>query len=108
MVACRNTTAAAQRAISAVTVLEAWDEQVSVLAVVSDGGPEPRDATARFALLADRVDAIVRVPYVRDLRLVDDPAEADLPRRARCALAEIRGVAERHADRRVGSRGESR
>ncbi|GAA2140016.1 hypothetical protein GCM10009727_36890 [Actinomadura napierensis] len=55
VLAARNTAAAAKCATAAIGVLHDWDEQVAALAIVSDGGPESRDATARFALLEARV-----------------------------------------------------
>ncbi|WP_346049690.1 hypothetical protein, partial [Actinomadura chokoriensis] len=55
-----------------------------------DGGPESREATARFALLEGRVTGVVRVPHVRALRLVEDPSEVVLPGKARQALDELR------------------
>ena len=51
---------------------------------------EPRDATARFALLEWQVGGIVRVPYVRALRLVDDPVEVVLSGKAQAAVDELR------------------
>ncbi|KAB2388694.1 hypothetical protein [Actinomadura montaniterrae] len=63
---------------------------MAALAIVSDGGPESRDATARFALLEARVGGIVRVPHVRQLRLVEDPTEVVLPGKARHAIEQLR------------------
>ncbi|MFI0484363.1 hypothetical protein [Actinomadura sp. 9N215] len=93
VLAVRNTAMAAKHATAAIGALRAWDERVSALAIVSDGGPESRDATARFALLEGRVGGTVRVPHVRAFRLVEDPAEVDLPGRARQALDELRRLA---------------
>ncbi|WP_344284413.1 hypothetical protein [Actinomadura napierensis] len=93
VLAVRNTAAAATRATAAIGVLHDWEEQVAALAIVSDGGPESRDATARFALLEARVGGIVRVPYVRQLRLVEDPAEVVLPGKARHAIDQLRRLA---------------
>jgi hypothetical protein len=64
-----------------------------VLAVVGDGLPEPAAAAYRFQLLAARVDAVVRVPFIASLRTADDPAEVDLSRRARRSIASIRAEA---------------
>ncbi|MEU8804896.1 hypothetical protein [Spirillospora sp. NPDC048819] len=86
----RNTAVAAKDATAAIGALSDWDERVSALAIVSDGGPESREATARFALLAGRVGGVVRVPRVRGLRLVEDPCVIDLPGKARRALDELR------------------
>ncbi|MFG2015660.1 hypothetical protein [Actinomadura geliboluensis] len=86
----RNTAVAAKDATTAIGALWDWGERVAALAVVSDGGPESRDATARFALLQGRVAGVVRVPHVRALRLVEDPRVVALPGRARQALAELR------------------
>ncbi|QFG22842.1 hypothetical protein [Actinomadura sp. WMMB 499] len=90
LLAVRNTAAAARCATAAIAVLRQGGEGVAGLAIVSDGGPEPRDATARFALLEWQVGGVVRVPYVRALRLVEDPAEVALPAKAQQALEELR------------------
>lgn len=90
VVAARNTPVAARNATAAIGALCDWDERVSALAIVSDGGPESREATARFALLDGRVGGVVRVPHVRALRLVEDPAAVDLPSKARHAIDELR------------------
>ncbi|MFB4298448.1 hypothetical protein [Actinomadura sp. NTSP31] len=95
VLAARNTAVAATRATAAVGVLHEWDEQVAALAIVSDGGPETRDATARFALLQARVGGIVRVPHVRQLRLAEDPAQVLLQGKARHALQQLRGLLDR-------------
>jgi hypothetical protein len=92
VLAVRNTAVAAKRATAAIGVLHEWDKQVTALAIVSDGGPETRDATARFALLQARVGGIVRVPHVRQLRLVEDPTQVVLPGKARHALQQLRGL----------------
>ncbi|WP_152563848.1 hypothetical protein [Actinomadura welshii] len=95
VLAVRNTAMAAKSATAAIGALHDWDERVSALAIVSDGGPESRDATARFALLEGRVGGVVRVPHVRELRLVEDPAGVVLPRKAQQALDELRRLAGR-------------
>ncbi|MEV5831469.1 hypothetical protein AB0L25_38465 [Spirillospora sp. NPDC052242] len=92
VLAARNTATAAKDATAAVAVLRRGDQGVAALAIVGDGGPEPRDATARFALLEWQVGGVVRVPHVRALRLVDDPAAVMLPGKARQALDELRGL----------------
>jgi len=88
----RNTTHAAGRATTAVNAITWVGERIAVLAVVSDGLPEPAEARYRFRLLEARVGGIVRVPFVPLFRLVGDPADAALPRRARAALAHIRAL----------------
>ncbi len=88
----RNTTHAAGRATTAVNAITWVGERIAVLAVVSDGLPEPAEARYRFRLLEARVGGIVRVPFVPLFRLVGDPADAALPRRARAALADIRAL----------------
>jgi hypothetical protein len=95
VVVCRNTAWSAAQATKAVAAVSQQSEQVAVLAVVSDGWPEPAAARHRFRLLEPQVGAIVRIPFVVGLRLGDDPAEAPLPRRARRALAEVRAAASR-------------
>jgi hypothetical protein len=93
----RNTVPASASATASVGALTSQGGTVAVLAVVSDGLPEPGEAAYRFRLLAPGVGAIVRVPFVAALRAASDPAVVDLPRRARRALAEIRSVAQAHA-----------
>jgi len=90
VLAARNTAVAAKNATAAIGALHGWDEQVSALAIVSDGGPETREASARFALLEARVGGVVRVPHVRALRLVEDPCVVALPGKARQALDKLR------------------
>jgi hypothetical protein len=93
----RNTVAAAARATAAVNAITWQGEQIAVLVIVSDGFPEPPAAGYRFQVLASRVGAIVRVPFIASLRAADDPAQADLPRRARRSIADIRAKAFAHA-----------
>ena len=101
LVACRCTTWSALKASAAITSLTRNGGQVTVLAVVSDGWPEPPVATAWFRLLSAQVGTVVRVPFVPWLRLCNDPALARLPRAARQALTRIRtitGLTEGHRD----------
>lgn len=86
----RNTTPAAGAAIATVNAITRPGGRVAVLAVVSDGLPEPAEARYRFRLLEARVGGVVRVPFVPAFRAVGHPAAVELPRRARKALAEIR------------------
>ncbi len=81
---------AATIAVKAVTM--AW-ARVSVLAIVSDGWPEPPTSTIRFQLLEPQADAIIRIPFVPGMRLADEPAAVPIPRQARRAINEIRAVA---------------
>ncbi|MBV9444672.1 MAG: hypothetical protein JO345_02055 [Streptosporangiaceae bacterium] len=67
-----------------------------MLAVVSDGWPEPPIATAWFRLLSAQVGAVVRVPFIPWLRLCNDPALVKLPRAVRHALATIRLITGTH------------
>lgn len=92
IVACRPTAWSARAATTAVTAVTRAGGRVSVLAVVSDGWPEPPAATARFRLLEPHVQVVVRVPFVPGLRLTDDPATVALPRRAVRALDDIRAA----------------
>lgn len=108
VLAVRNTAAAATRATAAIGVLREWEERVAALAIVSDGGPESRDATARFALLEARVGGIVRVPHVRQLRLVEDPTEVVLPGKARHAIDQLCRLVGEDGDRAAARRGERR
>jgi hypothetical protein len=89
----RNTVAAAGRATAAVNAITGHGERVAVLAVVSDGLPEPAAAAYRLRVLGHRVGVIVRVPFVAALRAADDPARVDLPRKASRALTGIRAGA---------------
>jgi hypothetical protein len=93
IVVCRNTVPAARHATRAVTALHACGEQISALAIVSDGTrAEPADASARFALLEGRLGGTVRIPFVPALRLVDDPTSVALPAKARRALAHLQDL----------------
>jgi hypothetical protein len=89
----RNTAVSAARAIGAANAIKWQGERIAVLAIVSDGLPEPAAAAYRFQVLAARVDAVVRVPFIASLRTADDPAQVDLPRNARRAMADIRAKA---------------
>jgi hypothetical protein len=95
LVACRNTAWSASRATAAVAAVTGMGGRVAALAVVSDGWPEPRTATARFRLLEPQVGAVIRVPFVPGLRLADNPADVPLPRSARRALDQIRAATGR-------------
>jgi hypothetical protein len=96
VLAARNTVAAAGRAVEAATVITGQGLQVAVLVVVSDGLPEPADASYRFRVMEARVGAVVRMPFVPALR-VASPLQVDLPRKALRALAEIRALAQQQA-----------
>ncbi len=89
----RSSAAAAARAVTATGMLAAQGVQVTVLAVIGDGLPEPAEARYRFRVLDGRVGAVVRVPFIPAFRLAADPLAVTLPRRARRALAEIRALA---------------
>ncbi|WP_433136137.1 hypothetical protein ACQPZ8_28345 [Actinomadura nitritigenes] len=108
VLAARNTAAAATRATAAIGVLREWDERVAALAIVSDGGPESRDATARFALLEARVGGIVRIPHVRRLRLAENPAEVVLPGKARHAIDQLRRLVDDAGDNATTRHGQCR
>ena len=89
IVVTRNNAPASVRAEAVVSALADRGIHVAVLAVISDGLPEPWTATYRFRVLSARVGWVVRVPYVGMLRSVEDPAQARLPRAARRAVARI-------------------
>ncbi|HVB46445.1 MAG TPA: hypothetical protein VNF47_27560 [Streptosporangiaceae bacterium] len=93
IVTCGTTAHAAHAATAAVTAVTRAGAAVCVLAVVSDGWPEPPVTAARFRLLEPQIGAIVRVPFVPGLRLADDPAAVPLPRQARRAVEQIRAAA---------------
>ncbi len=92
VLAARNTAMAAKHATAAIGALRDWDEQVAALAIVNDGGPESRDAIARFALLEGRVGGMVRIPHARALRMAEDPSMVVLPGKARQAVNELRSL----------------
>jgi len=92
----RNTVAAAGRAVTAVAAVTGSGLPVAVLAVISDGLPEPADARYRFRVLDGRVP-VVRVPFTAAFRAVGSPLQVSLPRRARQALAQIRALAAEQA-----------
>ena len=85
-----STASAAARAVTATGLLAAQGVQVTVLAVIGDGLPEPAEARYRFRVLDGRVGAVVRVPFIPAFRLAADPLSVTLPRKAWHALAEIR------------------
>jgi hypothetical protein len=97
VVACRNTAWSARQATKALVTVARHGGPVAVLAVVSDGWPEPATSTRRFGLLESQVRAVIRVPFVPGLRLADDPATVPLPRRALRALARIQTAAGRNS-----------
>ena len=92
LIACRNTAWSARQATTAVAAVIRQGGHVDVVAIVSDGWPEPPSATARFRLLESQAGAVIRVPFVPGLRLADDPGSVPLSRAARRALALIRAV----------------
>lgn len=89
----RNTASGAGQAMAAVNALAWLGLRTAVLAVVGDGLPEPEPARYRYQLLAPRVGAIARIPFVAPLRATEDPALVELPRKARRALAGVRAQA---------------
>jgi hypothetical protein len=97
VVVAQNTPAGAARATTAVNDINWLGERIAVLVVVSDGLPELVAAAYRFQLLAARVNAVVRVPFVAALRAADDPAQVDLPRKASRSIADIRAKALTYA-----------
>jgi hypothetical protein len=92
ILASRCTTWSARAATAAVAAVARAGSRVTVLAIISDGWPEPSTATARFRLLEPRVEAVVHIPFVPGLRLTDDPSSVALPRRALRALDQIRAA----------------
>jgi hypothetical protein len=93
----RSTVAAAGRAVAAVTAVTGTGLPVAVLAVISDGLPEPAEARYRFRVLDGRVGAVVRVPFTPAFRAAGSPVQVRLPRRARQALALIRALTAEQA-----------
>jgi len=95
VVACRSTVWSAAQATRAVAAVSQLGGYASIVAVVSDGWPEPSVAACRLRLLEPQVDAVIRVPFVPGLRLADDPGSVPLPRRVLRALAQIQAAAGR-------------
>lgn len=95
VVTCRNTAWSASQATKAVATVTRHGGRVAVLAVVSDGWPEPATATRRFHLLEPQVAAVIRIPFVPALRATDDPDQAPLPRRTRRALIKLQAATGR-------------
>ena len=96
----RNTVAAAGRATAAVSAVALPGGHIAALIVVADSPlPEPAEASYRFRLLAPRVGAVVRMPFIPALRLVDEPVPVNLPRKARRVLGEVRHQVYVHATR---------
>src|SRR6516164_1361792 len=95
VVACSNTAWSAVQATKAVTTVTGRGGRVAVLAVVSDGWPEPAAARHRFRLLEAHVGAVIRVPFVFGLRMANNPAEVPVSRWARRAVAQIKTAASR-------------
>lgn len=95
VVTCRSTPWSASQATKAITTVTRQGGRVTVLAVVSDGWPEPATATRRFQLLEPQVVAVIRVPFVPALRAADDPDLVPLPRRTRRALLRIQAATGR-------------
>ena len=93
VVVCGPTARAALAATIAVKAVTMTWSRVTVLAIVSDGWPEPPTATIRFHLLEPQADAIIRVPFVPGMRQADEPTAVPLPRQARRAVNEIRAAA---------------
>jgi hypothetical protein len=96
VLAVRGTVAAAGQAVTAVTAITGTGLLVAVLAVISDGLPEPAEARYRFRVLGARVP-VIRVPFVAAFRAAASPHRVDLPPRARRALAEIRSLTAEQA-----------
>jgi hypothetical protein len=94
----RSTVPASARAAAAMRILAAQAVPVAVLAIVSDGLPEPPEAAYRFRVLAADVSSVLRIPFVPALRRAEDPADAGLTRRARRVIACIRPLAELSTD----------
>jgi hypothetical protein len=97
VITCRATAWSAQQATRAVAAVTRQGGQVAVLAVISDGWPEPAAAASRFRLLEAQAGAVIRVPFLPALRRSDDPAGVPLTRAACRALARIEAAAKRTA-----------
>ncbi|MGH3305902.1 MAG: hypothetical protein ACRDOK_30430 [Streptosporangiaceae bacterium] len=95
VVTCRSTAWSTAQATKAVAAVIRQGGQIAVVAVVSDGWPEPSTATNRLRLLGPQAGAVIRIPFVPGLRLADDPASVPLPRRALRALAQIQAACGR-------------
>ena len=62
---------------TAVTAVTGTGLPVAVLAVISDGLPEPAEARYRFRVLEGRVGAVVRVPFVPAFRVAGSPLQVE-------------------------------
>lgn len=95
----RATVLGARAAAEAARELAEQGHTVACLALVSDGaGAEPLDVKIRMRLLEPRVHALVRVPFVAELRSVEQPHQVlPLPRRAQYAMAAIVAAVEENA-----------
>jgi hypothetical protein len=95
VVTCRSTAWSTAQATTAVAAVIRQGGQVAVVAVMSDGWPEPSTSTCRLRLLGPQAGAVIRIPFVPGLRLADDPASVPLPRRALRALSQIQAACGR-------------
>lgn len=97
VVVARATVPGVQWAAEAIRELAAQHYKPACLVLVSDGWKEPREATLRVHLLEPRVGAVVRMPFLRELRVVHPNHDLRLPRKAQNALASIVQAAEKAA-----------
>ena len=95
VVTCRSTAWSTAQATKAAAAVIRQGGHVAVVAVVSDGWPEPAAATSRFRLLEPRPGRLSGSRSSPALRLTDDPASVPLPRRALRALAQIQAACGR-------------
>jgi hypothetical protein len=95
VVTCRCTAWSTAQATKAVAAVIRQGGQVAVIAVMSDGWPEPSTATSRIRLLGSQAGTVIRIPFVPGLRLADDAGSVPLPRRALRALAQIQAACGR-------------
>jgi hypothetical protein len=107
LLACRPVTSSAVAATDTISALAQAYVRVAVLVISGDGWPEDPAATALYERLTAHVGAVIRMPFVADIRGFSHPENVRLPQDAQHALDEIGKLATNigahtaHAARRV-------
>lgn len=90
LLVARGTAAGTARAMETVAAAGTAGVRPAALVVVGDGPwPTPQAARARLRLMADRVGAVVLMPYVGRWRYLDDPLEDAVPRKVATVVTQI-------------------
>jgi hypothetical protein len=95
LLACRPVTSSAIATTETIATLAQTGLTVAVLVISGDGWPEDPAATACYRRLAASVSAVVRMPFVADIRGFGHPENVRLPQDAQQVLTEIRLLATR-------------